>query len=482
MLRGFSSLLDAPLAAALANEPAERVVDCFLRVHRELGSEQRLAVKEAIYGVAVWRRRLAWHAAPSPPVLSPVGGEGGRRQRPRDPSLSLEGRRSGSVSLASTIRRAFPLSPGRERAGERSSLLVSCWPRSWGPRRCPRRGGGARLAGRRPAVPRPPPEDPALRFSVPDWLWATLQREAGGEAAALADALNLPGPIALRPNLLRTTPEALEERLAAKASPRGRPLVPSARIVTSPRPNLYGLAAEREALSRCRTRRASSSGRSSAARPGRDRARPLRGRRWEDAPARGCGGPERDGPRRRPGPRQRLERLAARARAPVPGAIVRIRRHATAGLRVDAALVDAPCSELGVLRRGPDLRFRLDPATSTRPSRAAAEAPRRRRSPRPSRRPARLRGPAPFRREENEDVALAFEGEHPAFAREEVRRRGRPRRLRSVPRRRVAPRLMARADPSCVRRGARLVLFGCRVSGGRRTGAGAGAHDSAPRA
>jgi 16S rRNA (cytosine967-C5)-methyltransferase len=57
---------------------------------------------------------------------------------------------------------------------------------------------------------------------------------------------------------------------------------------------------------------------------------------------------------------ERLERLRTRAsKANVPVLI-----HGKAppvNLRVDRVLVDAPCSELGVLRRGPDLRWRIEP-------------------------------------------------------------------------------------------------------------------------
>ena len=57
----------------------------------------------------------------------------------------------------------------------------------------------------------------------------------------------------------------------------------------------------------------------------------------------------------------RLERLRSRARR--SGARVEVHGPAApAGLLVDRALVDAPCSELGTLRRGPDLRFRIDPS------------------------------------------------------------------------------------------------------------------------
>jgi 16S rRNA (cytosine967-C5)-methyltransferase len=79
-------------------------------------------------------------------------------------------------------------------------------------------------------------------------------------------------------------------------------------------------------------------------------------------------------------------------------------------------LVDAPCSELGALRRGPDVRWRIDPASfAALPrlqlgilSRAAAHV-------RPG--GTLVYATCTFRREENEDVASAFEAAHRGFAR-----------------------------------------------------------------
>src|SRR5207244_5035420 len=56
--------------------------------------------------------------------------------------------------------------------------------------------------------------------------------------------------------------------------------------------------------------------------------------------------------------RERLERLRTRARrAGAERQIEIVDRPRPA----DLVLVDAPCSELGVLRRGPDVRWRIDP-------------------------------------------------------------------------------------------------------------------------
>jgi 16S rRNA (cytosine967-C5)-methyltransferase len=83
---------------------------------------------------------------------------------------------------------------------------------------------------------------------------------------------------------------------------------------------------------------------------------------------------------------------------------------------VDRALVDAPCSELGALRRGPDLRWRLDPSAFAAfpPAQLAIleEAARHVRS------GGRLvYATCTFRREEDEEVAERFERAHPEFRR-----------------------------------------------------------------
>ncbi|HQR30688.1 MAG TPA: RsmB/NOP family class I SAM-dependent RNA methyltransferase, partial [Anaeromyxobacteraceae bacterium] len=85
-----------------------------------------------------------------------------------------------------------------------------------------------------------------------------------------------------------------------------------------------------------------------------------------------------------------------------------------AGLLVDRVLVDAPCSELGALRRGPDLRFRIDPATfATLPDLQLRILRRAALHVRPGGR--LVHATCTFRPEEGEGVARAFSAEHPEF-------------------------------------------------------------------
>lgn len=367
-LSGLGPALQEPIARVLAGSAAERVLDRLLRDHRDLRGEQRAAIAEAIFGVGIWRRRLRFHLG-----------------RDDAPPLHL---------LASLLRDVAGID-----ADEAERLAAA---------------GGAL------PPPRPPPRELALRFSLPDWLAETLAREAGAEAEALADALGTPGPICLRPNSLRTTPEALASRLGAEGvATRPGALVPSALVVTSPRPNLYGLAAMRDGLAEVQDEGSQLLGALLRASPGEsvlDLCAGAGGKALQLAAAVGRGGAvhatDLD--------RGRLDRLIHRARRAGASAIVQVHGEVPPpGLLVDAALVDAPCSELGVLRRGPDVRFRLDPrdfealpaVQRSLLDRAAGHV----------RAGGRLAyATCTLRREENEDVALAFERGHPEFAREPV--------------------------------------------------------------
>jgi 16S rRNA (cytosine967-C5)-methyltransferase len=83
---------------------------------------------------------------------------------------------------------------------------------------------------------------------------------------------------------------------------------------------------------------------------------------------------------------------------------------------VDRVLVDAPCSELGPLRRGPDLRWRLDPSTfAALPALQRALLERALAHLRPGGR--LVHATCTFRREENEAVVEAFEAAHPGLRR-----------------------------------------------------------------
>ena len=144
----------------------------------------------------------------------------------------------------------------------------------------------------------------------------------------------------------------------------------------------------------------------------------MRGRGREDPPPRRRGRRRRGAstrPTRTPSGSRGSAR-ARRGRAPAAIVVVARRRAAPDGLVVDRVLVDAPCSELGALRRGPDLRWRLDPAAfAPLPALQRAILERAARHVRPG--GTLVYATCTFRREEDEDVALALEADHPELAR-----------------------------------------------------------------
>ncbi len=349
-IAGLGTVLNAPLAAILDGAAAERVLDKTLRANRELSAEQRRVVAESLFGVGLWRRRLrARHSANASPL-----------------------------ELLATLIRDL---------GQRSdaSLLDV------------------------PQFSLKPLTDWRDRHSIPDWLATELEREFGADAAIAAAALNAPGPVCLRVNRLKLARDGLAERLAAEgvATELGR-WSPEALIITSPRPNLYGLSASRDALFEVQDEGSQLLGQWLQAQPG-DRVLDL---------CAGAGGKALQlaahvasngrvhafdiDP-------SRLNRL--RHRAERAGATIDIHTQPPSG-RFDRVLVDSPCSELGALRRGPDLRWRIDPASFADHALTGASLI--------DQGYALLTSgghlvyaTCTFRREENEDVVDAFLARHP---------------------------------------------------------------------
>ncbi len=298
------------IGRVLSGEPAERVLDRTLRAHRHLSREQRQALAEAVFNVGLWRRRLAFHLgtpeAPTPALLQ-----------------------------------AF-------------LQLLAGLPAT----------DAARLAGLAEPLPLVPEEPPslALRYSFPDWLAAHFTRELGPAAEDFCAHLNVPGPITLRANSLRTSREALAERLRTEGvETRPGALSPLALHIAGPKPNLYGLASYQQGLFEVQDEGSQLLGLLVEAQPGETvldlcagaggktlllgAAMRNQGRLMAYDPDAG-----------------RLDRLRQRcSRAGVSNIHVLQAPPETAN--ADRVLVDAPCSELGSLRRGPDMRFRIQPET-----------------------------------------------------------------------------------------------------------------------
>lgn len=244
------------------------------------------------------------------------------------------------------------------------------------------------------------------RASIPDWLGDVLKDEA------LASALNEPGPVTIRVNRLRGTRAELAKRLASeqRTTESAKWHADALHVTTRPA-NLTATAAWRAGWFEIQDE---GSQFLTALVPDGDSILDL---------CAGAGGKtlglasafpraklhafDIDG--------NRLERL--RTRASRAGANVHIHHALPPELRVQHILVDAPCSELGALRRGPDLRWRLDPNSFDQwppIQRALLERATRHLLPSGS----ITYATCTLRPEENDDVVRDFLAAHPNFHRE----------------------------------------------------------------
>lgn len=311
-LAGLASVITSALALVLAGTSAERVLDRTLRDHRSLSREQRQALKEALFNVGLWRRRLGY-------LL-------GRADAPAE--LLLYAFLHGLAGL--------PQAEAASLAGVEAPPAL--------------------LTGEPPSL--------ALRASLPDWLADHFAREWGPEVEDFCAQLNVPGPITLRVNSLRISREALAQRLRSEGvDTQPGSWSPLALQVEGPRPNLYGLPSLQQGLFEVQDEGSQLLGLLVEARPGESvldlcagagGKTLLLGAAMENQGRLLVHDPDAE----------RLDRLMQRcSRAGLSN--VQVLRAPPSGLAVDRVLVDAPCSELGSLRRGPDLRFLKAPSVLT---------------------------------------------------------------------------------------------------------------------
>ncbi len=178
------------------------------------------------------------------------------------------------------------------------------------------------------------------------------------EAALAAEAFNRPGPICLR---ARGSREELQRALAARGieTTLGR-WSSQALVVTTQRPNLLGLGPEFIGCFEVQDEGSQLISQLLEVEPGDevlDLCAGAGGKSLHLATLVGSTGTihatDID--------LARLERLRTRASQANARVLIHGRR-APESLRVSRVLIDAPCSELGTLRRGPDLRWRLQPS------------------------------------------------------------------------------------------------------------------------
>ncbi len=301
-LDGLGPMLADPLAQVLSGQRrAERALDALLRAHKSFSAAQRQVTAESLFGVALWQRRLKSQCALAEPT---------------------------ALQLLATLARDL---------------------------------GGAPEAPRWLQVDLPPsnpvPTDWRDRWSVPDALADLLEQQGGPEAEQLARSLNVPGSICLRANLLKTTREKLQRRLRDEGvETEFTRFALNGLLVRSERPNILALDSFRDGDFEVQDEGSQLLVQFAAV---------QRGESVLDVCA-GAGGKtlqlcsELGAPvHATDADVNRLERL--RTRASKAGAHVVIHgRQLSTPKQFDVVLVDAPCSEWGALRRGPDARWRID--------------------------------------------------------------------------------------------------------------------------
>jgi 16S rRNA (cytosine967-C5)-methyltransferase len=212
-------------------------------------------------------------------------------------------------------------------------------------------------------------EREALRRSFPTWLLERFVADVGeAEALTLADAMNRRAPLAIRVNTLAISRDALAARLADEGIvTRPSPLSPFGLLLET-RVNVFGLGAFTAGLFEVMDEGSQLVAEAVAPPPGGKVVDACAGAGGKTlALAALLGGQGRilaldsNGKKleelRRRGRRAGLTNVAAREIAG-PSLPDEARLGAW-----DRVLVDAPCSGLGTLRRNPEARWRLQPAT-----------------------------------------------------------------------------------------------------------------------
>jgi 16S rRNA (cytosine967-C5)-methyltransferase len=314
----LQSLVEQVITANLGGERADRALATVLRTHRDLSSEERKHVAEWSLGLALWRGRMDRLAQGNQALWFP---------------LFLADRVKWPVDAVAAATHV-------DAQALRNALDT--------------------------AAPSDPAEHVSFEYSLPNWLARRWVHQLGVvRAARLASAMNERGPISIRVNTLRVTREELMSRLAGEGvSARTSSLVDTG-LRLDGRPNIVALPSWREGLFEVQDEGSQLIAEAVSAQPGEtviDLCAGAGGKTLALAAAMQNKGHliaiEPDA--------QRLADLSVRLkRAGV--ACVEPRRGdardpstwSDVHGQADAVLVDAPCSSLGTLRRGPDARWRL---------------------------------------------------------------------------------------------------------------------------
>ena len=319
---------------------------------RALSARDVALATELVYGTLRWQRYLDWILAPH-----------SRRRLPAlDPRVRVLLRMTAyqvalleRVPAFAAVTDAVTLARGAPGVAEYVNAVLRAFTRR-GP------------AEREPPAPRDPVEALATRCSFPTWLAARwVARYGAAEAEALMRALNERPPLTVRANTLRTSREALAGRLRADEGldTRATPLAPEGLVVEGGGdPGRWRAFAEGACVvqdegsmlvSRLLEPAAGATVADVCAAPGTktthlaqlmdDRGRVLA----FDPQAARLG---------------RVAEAAARLGVTIVETVegpVEALAPGRAGA-CDGVLVDAPCTNLGVLRRNPEVKWRRQPA------------------------------------------------------------------------------------------------------------------------
>ena len=319
-LRQCGELLDELLRF---QQPADQTIERYFKAHREMGGQDRRFAAETVYACLRHRRALL-RASGTPSELS-------ESKCLLATHLLTEGGWSGRALIeAGLSATAIPKLVQQVRQSD-----ATTW--SFGE-----------------------------RYSLPDWLAdALIQARGESEAAACAMALNRAAPVDLRVNTLRTSREALAERLRAQGLACEPTRYSQCGLRRELRGPLFQTAEFQQGEFELQDEGSQLIGQLVAARPRQrviDFCAGAGGKTLQLAAAMGnrgevlaCDIAE-----------YRLERLRRRARR---AGCDNVRTLAIASEHdpqldawrqsADAVLVDAPCSGSGTLRRNPDLKWRL---------------------------------------------------------------------------------------------------------------------------
>jgi 16S rRNA (cytosine967-C5)-methyltransferase len=383
---------------------ADLALDAELR-RRSLPVRDAALATELVYGTLRWQRYLDWIVAP--------------HSRRRLPTLDARVRvllRMTAYQIVflervpafAAVNDAVTLARGAPGVAEYVNAVLRAFAR---------RGA----AERDPAPPHDPVDALATRCSFPTWLAARWRARYGAEEAeALMLALNARPPLTVRANTLRTSREELAARLGAEehVPTRPTPLAPEGLVVEGGgdpgrwRAFTDGACVIQDEASMLVSRllepAAGATIADVCAAPGTKTTHLAqlmdnRGRVLAFDP--------------QPGRLARVDEAAARLGVAIVETVegpVEVLAPRWAG-RCDGVLVDAPCSNLGVLRRNPEVKWRRQPADVVaagerqRGILAAAAA-----LVRPGGR--LVYATCSLEPEENDEVARDFLAAHPAFA------------------------------------------------------------------